>query len=133
MRTKPAPAACHRTTDPVGLRHLVPALTLLLTGAWAGAQTFPNLPISPAQRDTAQQVAQAGVPLSALAPNAPERHTVRRGDTLWDISALFLRQPWRWPELWGMNLEQIRNPHLIFPGQVLVLTRVGDQIGRAHV
>lgn len=127
MRTKPAPAACHRTTDPVGLRHLVPALTLLLTGAWAGAQTFPNLPISPAQRDTAQQVAQAGVPLSALAPNAPERHTVRRGDTLWDISALFLRQPWRWPELWGMNLEQIRNPHLIFPGQVLVLTRVGDR------
>ena len=135
MQTTPAPAACHCAIDPtgrrvaerVGLRHLVPALTLLLTGAWAGAQTFPNLPISPAQRETAQQVAQAGVPLSALAPNAPERHTVRRGDTLWDISAIFLRQPWRWPELWGMNLEQIRNPHLIFPGQVLVLTRVGDR------
>jgi len=130
MRTRPAPAtdpaglcATHR----VGLRHLVPGLTLLLTCAWAGAQSFPNLPISPAQRATAQQVAQAGVPLSALAPNAPERHTVRRGDTLWDISAIFLRQPWRWPELWGMNLEQIRNPHLIFPGQVLVLTRVGDR------
>jgi len=103
------------------------ATGLLLASPWASAQTFPNLPISPAQRDTAQQVAQAGVPLSALAPNAPERHTVRRGDTLWDISALFLRQPWRWPELWGMNLQQIRNPHLIFPGQVLVLTRVGDR------
>ena len=103
------------------------ALALLLASAWAGAQTFPDLPISPAQRDTAQQVAQAGVPLSALAPNAPERHTVRSGDTLWSIAALFLRQPWRWPELWGLNLEQIRNPHLIFPGQVLVLTRVGDR------
>ena len=117
-----------------GLRARSPALpgaclaaALLLGSAWASAQTFPNLPISPAQRGTAQQVAQAGVPLSALAPNAPERHTVRRGDTLWDISALFLLQPWRWPELWGMNLEQIRNPHLIFPGQVLVLTRVGDR------
>lgn len=124
MQTTPAPAALHRT---VNCSRTVPALALLLASAWAGAQTFPNLPISPAQRDTAQQVAQAGVPLSALAPNAPERHTVRRGDTLWDISALFLRQPWRWPELWGMNLEQIRNPHLIFPGQVLVLTRVGDR------
>lgn len=124
MRTTPAPAALHRTAR---CSRAVPALALLLASAWAGAHTFPNLPISPAQRDTARQVAQAGVPLSALAPNAPERHTVRRGDTLWDISALFLRQPWRWPELWGMNLEQIRNPHLIFPGQVLVLTRVGDR------
>jgi hypothetical protein len=74
-------------------------------------------------RNTAQQVAQAGVPLSELAPNAPESHTVQQGDTLWDISRLFLTSPWRWPELWGMNLDQIRNPHLIFPGQVLVLVK----------
>jgi hypothetical protein len=50
-----------------------------------------------------------------------------RGDTLWDISKLFLRSPWRWPELWGMNLEQIKNPHLIYPGQVLYLVKVGDR------
>ena len=95
-------------------------LAALSSGA-ALAQNFPNLPISPQQRATAQQVAQAGVPLSELAPNAPDSHTVKRGDTLWGISGLFLRSPWRWPELWGMNLQAIRNPHLIYPGQRLVL------------
>jgi hypothetical protein len=83
----------------------------------------PNFPVTPEMRSTAQRVAQAGVPLSELAPNAPDSHTVQRGDTLWDISRLFLTSPWRWPELWGMNLEQIRNPHLIYPGQVLVLVK----------
>ena len=69
-------------------------------------------------------MASTGVPLSELAPNAPDSHTVRPGDTLWGISTLFLTSPWRWPALWGMNLDQIRNPHLIYPGQVLVLERV---------
>jgi hypothetical protein len=67
------------------------------------------------------------VALFELAPNAPDRHVVQPGDTLWGISALFLRSPWRWPELWGMNLDQIRNPHLIYPGQVLALERNGDR------
>jgi hypothetical protein len=75
-------------------------------------------------------VAHAGVPLSELAPNAPDSHTVVKGDTLWDISQLFLRSPWRWPELWGMNFDEIRNPHLIYPGQVLVLERIN---GRARL
>ncbi len=86
-----------------------------------------NFPITPNQRSTAQQVASAGIPLSELAPNAPDSHVVKRGDTLWDISKLFLKSPWRWPELWGMNLEQIRNPHLIYPGQILILERIGDR------
>ena len=92
------------------------AVALLPTAAVA-----QNFPITPQQRATANQVAQAGVALSELAPDAPERHTVVRGDTLWAISGLFLRSPWRWPELWGMNLNDIRNPHRIYPGQVLVL------------
>ena len=79
--------------------------------------------VTPEWRDTAARVAQTGVPLADLAPNAPDSHTVQRGDTLWGISTLFLKSPWRWPELWGMNLQQIRNPHLIYPGQVLVLEK----------
>lgn len=104
--------------------------TALLTAAAAlpVMAAEPNFPVTPEWRATAQQVAQAGVPLSDLAPNAPEQYTVQRGDTLWDISKLYLVTPWRWPELWGMNLEQIRNPHLIYPGQVLYLVK---QDGRA--
>jgi hypothetical protein len=89
-----------------------------------------DLPITAGQRATAQKVAQDGVPLSELAPNAPDSHTVKRGDTLWGISSIFLRRPWRWPELWGMNMDQIRNPHLIYPGQVLYLDKSG---GRARL
>ena len=96
----------------------------------APALAAGNYPITPKQRATAQEVAQSGVPLSELAPNAPDSHTVVRGDTLWGISKMFLRSPWRWPELWGMNLDQIRNPHLIYPGQVLVLDKTG---GRARL
>lgn len=103
---------------------LATALTAALP---AHAQQGSQRPVTPAQRATAQQVASAGVPLSALAPNAPEEYTVRRGDTLWRISGLFLKSPWRWPELWGMNLQDIRNPHLIYPGQQLYLERVGDR------
>lgn len=96
------------------------ALSAGLLGTSAWAQKYP---VTPAQSATARQVAQAGVPLSELAADAPDSYTVKSGDTLWAISSLFLRSPWRWPELWGMNLGDIRNPHLIYPGQQLVLVK----------
>jgi hypothetical protein len=100
------------------------AFAVLAGGLTALPAWAQNFPITPAQRSTAQQVATAGVPLSELAPNAPEEYTVKRGDTLWGISSMFLKSPWRWPELWGMNMEQIHNPHRIYPGQHLVLEKV---------
>lgn len=105
----------------------IAAAVLSGTSASLHAQNFP---ITPAQRATANQVADAGVALADLTPNAPDNYTVKRGDTLWAISGLFLKHPWRWPELWGMNLEDIRNPHLIYPGQQLYLEKAN---GRARL
>jgi nucleoid-associated protein YgaU len=93
----------------------------LVACALAAPAIAQTLPITPAQQGVATQVAQSGVPLTELAPHAPDSYTVKSGDTLWGISGLFLARPWRWPELWGMNLQEIRNPHLIFPGQQLFL------------
>lgn len=125
---KPAPTPARQRPN------LVASLATLAVIAAAGGSgttaSAQNYPITPQQRATAQQTAQAGVPLSELAPNAPDEYTVKPGDTLWAISRLYLLRPWRWPELWGMNINEIANPHRIYPGQVLYLDKTG---GRARL
>lgn len=68
----------------------------------------------------------AGADEVQLKPDHPDRYTVKKGDTLWDISSRFLSSPWYWPRVWKIN-DQIKNPHLIYPGDVILLRYVGGK------
>jgi LysM domain len=109
------------TTASALLGTVVATALMALPATAALAASPPSLTVTSSQNEAARQVARDGVHLSELAPNAPDSYTVKRGDTLWAISKLFLKSPWRWPELWGMNMVDIKNPHLIYPGQTLYL------------
>ncbi|MFC7515445.1 LysM peptidoglycan-binding domain-containing protein [Herbaspirillum sp. GCM10030257] len=67
-------------------------------------------------------------PRCAFLPNAPDQHKVVRGDTLWDISGKFLQHPWCWPQVWGLNRDQIRDPHWIYPGQIVYFDRASGRL-----
>jgi hypothetical protein len=99
-RPAPAPVAADRDDNPVDD----------MTATEAAIAGLNEAPPADAPAQTAQ----------LLRPDAPMNYTVKRGDTLWDISAVFLRDPWFWPEIWQIN-PQVENPHLIYPGDVLSL------------
>src|SRR5258708_12466486 len=75
---------------------------------------------SSATRTETTEVPSRGIP---LADNAPDSYVVKRGDTLWGIAKVFLRDPWFWPEIWQVN-PQVHNPHLIYPGDTLRLVYI---------
>ncbi|MDY7508069.1 LysM peptidoglycan-binding domain-containing protein [Ralstonia wenshanensis] len=118
MHSQPAMQTATKARQPyVCALSAVAAAALFCMGAAHAAERT----VTPAQQAQAATAAQAGIPESELSATAPAQYTVRRGDTLWAISGKYLKRPYRWPELWGMNREQIRNPHLIYPGQILYL------------
>ena len=79
-----------------------------------------------------QQVLQPVSQAVPLASGAPGEYVVQKGDTLWDIAATFLRDPWYWPEVWYVN-PQVENPHLIYPGDTLALVMIDGQQRITHV
>jgi hypothetical protein len=93
------------------MRKYITTLVFVLSlGGWQGA------------------IAQAPKSPLALKPDAPERYTVVPGDTLWSIAQRYTDSPWRWNELWDLNKDQIKNPHRIYPGNVIVLDRSRSQL-----
>ena len=96
------------------LRKSITTLAFAVSGLLAGT-AFAQVPPGPI----------------AFKQDAPDRYVVVRGDTLWGISERFTDSPWRWPEIWNFNREQIRNPHWIYPGDVIVLDRVSGKLSIA--
>lgn len=100
-----------------------PLRASLVLGLVAGLTTFTGFAPAAAQESARTIATGSNIP---LAENAPDQYVVKPGDTLWDISKVYLRDPWYWPEIWYVN-PQVENPHLIYPGDVLKLVYIDGQ------
>jgi hypothetical protein len=98
----------------VQLRKSITTLIFVLCAALAGG-VWAQAPKSP----------------MAIKPDAPDRYVVVPGDTLWSIAERYTDSPWRWPELWDLNKDQIRDPHRIYPGNIVLLDRMRGQLALA--
>lgn len=113
------------------LNRLILLSGLFLVTACAGPDT-PFATLEDPDSESGTQTVEAMIPEQepsetiTYEPEYPQTYIVQKGDTLWDISSVFLRDPWHWPEIWFKN-PQVENPHLIYPGDELAIIYIGGE------